>query len=285
MNEADSKTALPYLYLWMPALYGTGMKIAHEDSFPLVRRIWPGLPESVCVKTAQDRWQPDALPCTPREMGACLRELESFSADMSHGRDAVQAIVMSQKEKAQEAGLKKELDAVQALGGAGALSPEEEAARQREKAQRLLAWFWYQQKNLADIEELVASINKGVPGIGNDLRYDKDEEQEAIDTGIIPLLEALDDKTDKDGINWRLWLEAALTFAPENTVFVWTRVPEELADAGFGAEADFVQGLPCPDGFAIDGVSLKAGSLLPGTSSVQPERIVRLVRIARPASN
>ncbi len=280
MNEADSKTALPYLYLWMPALYGTGMKIAHEDSFPLVRRIWPGLPESVCGKTGQDRWQPDSLPCTPREMGACLRELESFSAEMSHGRDAVQAIVMSQKEKAQEAGLKKELDAVEALGGSVSRSSEEEEARQREKAQRLLAWFWYQQKNLADIEQLVASINKGVPGIGDDLRYDKDEEQEALDTGIIPLLEALDDKTDKDGINWRLWLEAALALVPENTVFVWTRVPEELADAGFGAQAEFAQCLPCPDGLVLEGVSLKAGSLLPGSAFVNPERTVRLVRLA-----
>ncbi len=280
MNEADSKTALPYLYLWMPALYGTGMKIAHEESFPFVQRIWPGLPESVCEKTGQDRWQPDTLPCTPREMGACLRELESFSAEMSHGRDAVQAIVMTQKEKAQEAGLKKELDAVEALGGTASRSPEQEESRQREKAQRLLAWFWYQQKNLADIEKLVASINKGVPGIGDDLRYDKDEEQEALDTGIIPLLEALDDETDKDGINWRLWLEAALALVPENTVFVWTRVPEELADAGFGAQAEFAQCLPCPDGLALEGVSLKAGSLLPGSTLVNPERIVRLVRLA-----
>ena len=280
MNEADSKTALPYLYLWMPALYGTGMKIAHEDSFPMVRRLWPGLPESVCVKAGHERWQPDNLPCTPREMGACLRELESFSAEMSHGRDAVQAIVMSQKEKAQEAGLKKELDAVEALGGSVSRSSEEEEARQREKAQRLLAWFWYQQKNLADIEDLVASINKGVPGIGDDLRCDKDEEQEALDTGIIPLLEALDDKTDKDGINWRLWLEAALVLVPENTVLVWTRVPEELADAGFGAQAGFAQCLPCPDGLVAEGVSLQAGSLLPGSAFVNPERTVRLVRLA-----
>ncbi len=285
MNEADSKTALVYLYLWMPALYGTGMKIAHEESFPLVQRIWPGLPESVCEKAGQNKWQPDNLPCTPREMGACLRELESFSAEMSHGRDAVQAIVMSQNEKAQEAGLKKELDDVQALGGAHTLSAEKEEARQREKAQRLLAWFWYQQKNLADIENLVATINKGVPGIGSDLRCDKDEEQEAIDTGIIPLLEALDDKTDKDSINWRLWLEAALAFVPENTVFVWTRVPEELADAGFCTEAEFVKLLPCPEGFALEGVSLKAGSLLPGNAFVQPERIVRFVRIVPLAGN
>ena len=282
MDEAVSKTAaLPYLYLWMPALYGTGMKIAHEDSFPLVRRIWPGLPESVCEKTVQDRWQPDSLPCTPREMGACLRELESFSADMSHGRDAVQAIVMSQTAKTQEAGLKKELDDVQALGGSGARPLEKEEARQRERAQRLLAWFWYQQKNLADIEKLVASINKGVPGIGSDLRYDKDEEQEAVDTGIIPLLEALDNETDKDGINWRLWLEAALAFVPENTVFVWTRIPEELADALFGSQEDFAQCLPCPEGFACEGASLKAGDLLPGAASVPQDRTVHFVRLVR----
>lgn len=284
MNDADSKTA-PYLYLWVPALYGTGMNIAHEDSFPQVRRIWPGLPDSVCGKAGKDRWQPDNLPCTPREMGVCLRELESFSAEMSHGRDAVQAIVMSQKEKEQEAGLKKELDAVQALGGSVSRSPEKEEARQRERAQRLLAWFWYQQKNLADIEKLVASINKGVPGIGSDLRCDKDEEQEAVDTGVIPLLEALDDEADKDGINWRLWLEAALALVPENAVFVWTKVPEELADAGFGAQAEFAENLPCPGGLALEGVSLKAGSLLPGSAFGHPARTVRFLRITSLASN
>lgn len=285
MSAAASQTTLPYLYLWMPALYGTGMKIAHEDSFPFVRRIWPGLPDSVCEKAGQDRWQPDNLPCTPKEMGACLRELESFSAEMSHGRDAIQAIVMSRKEKEQEAGLKKELDDVQALGGSVSGSPEKDEDAQREKAQRLLAWFWYQQKNLADIGKLVASINKGVPGIGSDLRCDRDDEQEALDTGIIPMFEDLDDEADNEGINWRLWLEAALALVPENTVFVWTKVPEELADAGFGAEAGFVQGLPCPDGFAFEGVSLKAGSLLPGSAFADPERTVRLVRIVRPAGN
>lgn len=293
MDEAVSKEALPYVYLWMPALYGTGMKVAHEKSFPMVWRLWPGLPADAACEAENDgagnaMYQPESLPYTPAQMRDCLRELESFSADLARGRDNVQAMVAARAEHAHEAGIRKELDEVEALGGSSAMPasvPDEEACKkQRERAQRLLAWFWYQQKTLADIDNLVARVNKDVPGLGSDLRYDKDEEQEALDAGVIPLFEELEEDSAKADTNWRLWLEAALALVPENTVFVWTRLPEDLEDVPFSAQEDFAQCLPCPEGFACEGAGLKAADLLPGIPGVFQERTVRFVRLAMPAS-
>ena len=274
------------MYLWLPALYGTGAQLPLEEKMPAVRRIWPGLPEDAALPAAAAKWQPEALPLSARQMHSCLNELEGFATDLARGRDNTQAMVMAKIQDDQKAELQRDLADIEALGGgAGQGGPKTVSLEKRQaRAQRLLAWFWYQQKNLAEIDALVHKVNKDVLSVGGDLRHDTDE-QDDLAAGVIPMLEALAADAAETKENWKLWLEAVLSLVPDNAVFVWEKLPEELEDKSFSAEEDYARALPCPAGLACEGLAISAGELLPPSIYTEAGKTIRMVRLVPAASS
>lgn len=271
-----------YRYVWMPALWGTGQNFPLEGLVPAAERLWPGLPAALARPCGAPAFEPADLPLGAREMGAYLNDLEAFSAEAARGGDAVSAMLAESLRRDQETQLARELAEVQALAGSGAAQPAAQAAPvMRQRAQRLLAWFWFQQKNLAEIADLVRRVNSGVQGLGEGLAKDT-AETPGLEAGVIPLATDLEEGMDEMGGDWRRWLEAALALTGEETVFVLDRLPEglEAAAGPFDGGADFAVQLGAPEGIAVSGAVVPAGQLLPKAVWLpDAERAVRLVLV------
>ncbi len=247
--------------IWMPELWGTGRVLRHEAALPAVRRLWPGLPGRLARPCPAPSWTPPDLPAAPAAMGAFMADLEAFAAEAARGGPAARQMLAARLARESAARLDGEMNDVAALGG----RPSAAAAADGEdlRAQRLLAWFWFQQKNLADIAELTARVNAGVRGLGEGLARDTGLEPE-VEAGVIPLVEDL--RLDAEGMagDWRVWLEAALRLTPKETVFVLERLPAGLEDKSF-APAGWTGRLEAP-GVRARGLETPAAALLPGRS-------------------
>lgn len=280
-NQQDQdKTAQP-LMLWMPGLYGTGIRTALEDRLPAVRRLWPGLPGRLAAgeEGGAKPWTPDHLPCSEAEMGAFVAELERFAQDSVRGSDAVHEAVVARMKDEQEAQVRRDLAAIEALAqdGAGEEAAERQAELVRRRAQRLLAWTWHQQKTVAEITALVDKINAGVRGLGQGLSRDVDHEP-VLEAGPLPLGQDLAQDAARMAGRWQVWLEAALALVSEGTAFVWEQcvpgaeMPADLQALQDRAEAGTTDG--------VSEVTVQAGELLPASVAsglVDGRRSVRLL--------
>lgn len=279
-NQQDQdKTAQP-LMLWMPGLWGTGIRTACEKRLPAVRRLWPGLPSRLAVQKQGEAlpWIPAGLPCPETEMGAFVTELERFARDSVRGSDAVHEAVVTRMKDEQEAQVQRDLAAIQALSGeAGLESALKQAELVRRRAQRLLAWIWYQQKTLAEITALVEKINAGVRGLGEGLARDV-EHAPILEAGPLPLGQDLAQDAARMSGRWQVWLEAALALVPEDTAFVWEQC---VPGAEIPADLQALQEKAAPS--AVDGCSevvVRADELVPGAAAsglVDADRMVRLL--------
>ena len=279
-QQDQDKTAQP-LMLWMPGLYGTGIRTALEDRLPAVRRLWPGLPGRLAAgeEGSAKPWTPDHLPCSEAEMGAFVAELERFAQDSVRGSDAVHEAVVARMKDEQEAQVRRDLAAIEALAqdGAGEEAAERQAELVRRRAQRLLAWTWHQQKTVAEITALVEKINAGVRGLGQGLSRDVDHEP-VLEAGPLPLGQDLVQDAARMAGRWQVWLEAALALVPEGTAFVWEQcvpgaeMPADLQALQDRAEAGTIDG--------VSEVTVQAGKLLPASVAsglVDGRRSVRLL--------
>ena len=280
-NQQDQdKTAQP-LMLWMPGLYGTGIRTALEDRLPAVRRLWPGLPGRLAAgeEGGAKPWTPDHLPCSEAEMGAFVAELERFAQDSVRGSDAVHEAVVARMKDEQEAQVRRDLAAIEALAqdGAGEEAAERQAELVRRRAQRLLAWTWHQQKTVAEITALVEKINAGVRGLGQGLSRDVDHEP-VLEAGPLPLGQDLAQDAARMARRGQVWLEPALALVPEGTAVVWEQcvpgaeMPADLQALQDRAEAGTIDG--------VSEVTVQAGELLPASVAsglVDGRRSVRLL--------
>lgn len=266
------------LYLWMPDLWGTGAVSPLAEAMPMVKALWPGLPISTAAKDEMDRfpqgWTPAELPVSTRDMGAFLRDMEVYSAEAARGDGGLSGLFMARMKAEAEASLRREMAEVAALADDKARG-QVETTQSRTRAQRLLAWFWFQQKNLAEITALVARINDNVQGLGGDLSKDTPETPE-LQAGVIPLMTDLTPDVEELAGDWRKWLEAALVFTTGNEVFVCRALSglpleQALSDVPLWGEA-----LVPPSGVKICFLEVAAKDLLPRVMLAETNRMLRL---------
>ncbi len=269
----------PRLCIWMPALWGTGEKLAMEERLTMVRRLWPGLPLRFALPGLAAAWTPDSLPAGEREMGQFMAELEAFSSSLARQGGGGQHFILTQAEQVSERSLARELADVRALGSADGAhaeaSPAAEAAAFKARCQRLLAWFWLQQKTLAEIACLVHKVNSGVQGLGKGLR---EGDAAAAWAGADSLGADLADDAGSLAGDWRLWLEAALGVTPEGTIFVLERLPEGLDPADFTRDPGWAGELRV-HGLRVSGLETTFGALVPLRSGPGAARSVRLALV------
>ncbi len=268
----DWHTDAACVCIWMPELWGTGRVLRHEAALPMVRRLWPGLPDRLTRAGLGDPWTPAGLPATPAAMGAYMADLEAFAAEAARGGPAARQMLVARLARESAGRLDSEMRAVAALGGTRPAAAGDDAAL---RAQRLLAWFWFQQKNLADIDELTARVNAGVRGLGEGLKRDTGLDPEPA-AGVISLVEDLSLDADSMSGDWRVWLEAALQLSPRDAVFVLERLPAGLEDGQF-SDAPWTGCLQAP-GVRVRGLELEAAALLPDRV-VPAGRVVRLALV------
>lgn len=276
----STTTAAGQMYIWLPELYGTGSAIACEQDYPRVARLAPGFPRRLFRPSTAAAFVPENLPYTPEEMAAYVLDLERFFAENSRQTALFEAQMQRLKdEEAYRAN--EERAAVGALLHGEDAENAEESARKREKmlrsrAQRLLAWYWLQQKNAADMAGIVDRINSSVASMKASFAAEKTEEFGAL-AGLEDFAVAREDDSSQ-GV--RLLLEAALILCPQDTVFVCHKVPEELKQlAAQASVCAWSEAL----GEGVPGTECRAEAL--GISQAVPaERLVRIAFVGEAAS-
>lgn len=271
------------LCLWLPGLAGTGaLPASARWTLPGVYRLWPGLPDRLAADSLDQAWTPPDLPLSQAEMGAFAADLERFAGDLTRGGSGLGEAFLASARESREAEVARDLDAIRALAGPDPGLAARRLRLLRERAQRLLAWYWFQQKTLAEIAVLVDRINAGVEGLGEGLSRDVDGTP-VLETGPLPLGADLSPEGLSGG-SLMVLLEAALALTGPETVFVLEEGALSEEEEGCPLRSDFA---PEP-GFAgaLDavlaegalGLERPAGELLPGSVWLpDPGRPVRLL--------
>lgn len=147
---------LPFLRGPLPQ--GLDPDAASAPAWPGALRLWPGLPDDLCITPAAPapaRYRPTNYPFSRREAAACLADLRQMDMAALSGLPLGAAVT----DNARHARRLAELAALKELDGLDQAAPPAAAAARRERlereqAQKVLLWLWLQEERLAELAEL-----------------------------------------------------------------------------------------------------------------------------------
>lgn len=259
------------IFVWLPDLYGTGRTLACEKAYPLVARLDPGLPARMVKESEARAFVPPNLPFGKEDMAAYVRELERFAAESVSGSDVLCETMMQGVRDEEERRAREERAAVEALlqGGCDSEAREREMLALRQKSQRLLAWLWLQQKDDADMADIVERINRDVASMKASFAAERVD-----DFGDLAQIADFAVAGERKSSNLRVLLKAACVLCPEDTIFVLTEPFGEFEDvARKAAPCEFTAGL----GENVPGVRIALEKLV---SSVEVPLRGKMVSLA-----
>ena len=253
------KTSGTVLWLRLPGLAGTGSRYGDADAaWPSVRRLWPGLPDRLfsgpgAVSDAAV-YVPENLPEDPETLAAYLNEVDRFARDTARSAD-VEAALLNEKAGRDRKRLREELAGVAALGATEHERSEadrEAGTESRRAAQRTLAWYWLQQRNIAEIDGLVNRVNEVSSVI--EKGYGAETGEDGIDVSARHFAAPMSSGTGDLSPDWRPLFLAVLKLVPADTVFVAEGgMAQDLSERlAFVPSAEMASALGAEKGVSVD---------------------------------
>lgn len=193
---------LPFLRGPLPQ--GLDPDAASAPAWPGALRLWPGLPDALCIvdavadaaAPAPGRYRPADYPFSPREAAACLADLRQMDRAALSGLPLGAAVGGNARNARQLA----ELAALKDLDGLDGTAPSSaEMARrerlEREQAQKALLWLWLQEERLAELADLARRYADNAGRLSAALGVEEDERPRglpflgasiALDPALVP---------------------------------------------------------------------------------------------------
>lgn len=189
--EATLCLRLPFLRGPLPR--GLDPDASSAPAWPGALRLWPGLPDALCIGDAPAdaaagpnpaRYRPVDYPFSQREAAACLADLRQMDAAALSGLPLGAAVAGNARNARQLA----ELAALQELDGRNGPAPAaaESARRERlgrEQAQKALLWLWLQEERLAELADLARRYADNAGRLTAALGVEEDESPRLLPFG------------------------------------------------------------------------------------------------------